>query len=233
MDGTGAPGGCPGEDRMALGEVARLSFRVGEAWGELTDAVLRAPGGRTHPCTQHAPSSAAADLGRGGAQTPLTSCPPGPAAAPPGARPPPGESQTLPAGQAGASRERDRGLRGLWGHHRPLPQASASPSACAGSHPDPARPWRRPGEPGVTCSQAGREAPGLTKVGPVRDDEPLLPVLQACRHGMRLVTGPPPGTRRHPPVSPRAAVSPHGLRTGASQSPHPGARACWLLSRLR
>lgn len=72
----------------------------------------------------------------------------------------------------------------------------------------PRSPQRRPGgAPGVTCSQAGGEAPGLTEVGPVRDDEPLLPVFQACGHGTRSATGPPLGTWGHPPASPRAAVS--------------------------
>lgn len=72
----------------------------------------------------------------------------------------------------------------------------------------PRSPRRRPGgAPGVTCSQAGGEAPGLTEVGPVGDDEPLLPVLQACGHGMQSATGPPLGTWGHPPASPRAAVS--------------------------
>lgn len=76
----------------------------------------------------------------------------------------------------------------------------------------PRSPWRRPGgAPGVTCSQAGGEAPGLTEVGPVRDDEPLLPVLQACGHGTRSATGPPLGTWGHPPASPRVAVSSRAL----------------------
>lgn len=54
-----------------------------------------------HPPPDMLPALRLRTRGPGAAQTPLTSCPPGPAAAPPGAHPLPGESRTLPGGQAG------------------------------------------------------------------------------------------------------------------------------------
>lgn len=51
---------------MAPGEAARLSFRVGEAWGELTDTVLGAPGGCTPPLHLTRPQLYGHGLGAGG-----------------------------------------------------------------------------------------------------------------------------------------------------------------------
>lgn len=59
-------------------------------------------------------------------------------------------------------------------------------------------------------------------MGPVRDDEPLLPVLQACRHG----TPPETALPRAPGISTRVPrgglLVPHGLRPSTSWSPRPG-----------
>lgn len=79
-------------------------------------------------------------------------------------------------------------------------------------------------------SQAGREGLRLTEVGPVREDEPLLPVLQACGHSTWLATGhrvtssqrralpmvaslggsPGPSPQGRPPTCPRRACLPVG-----------------------